>query len=82
MRGGRSLPKFFVHFSQTVFWVNLRMGRRGWSPLPKFFGTLALKKKKVEQVVQIGGEEGGMGLGNLDKKNSYFFFVKPSLIAS
>ena len=41
MRGGRSLPKFFVHFSQTVFWVNLRMGRRGGRPLPNSFGTSA-----------------------------------------
>ena len=34
--------------------------------------------KKVVQVVQIGGRGGG----NLNKiqKNSYFFFVKPSLI--
>ena len=27
--GGRALPKFFVNFSQTVYWVNLGMGRRG-----------------------------------------------------
>ena len=37
MRGGRALTKFFVHFSQTV-----HIGSLG--PLPKFFGTLTLKK--------------------------------------
>ena len=70
MRGGRALPNFFVHFSQTVYIGSIwGWGGRG-RPLPKFFGTLA--SKKVVQVVQIRGRG---GWGNLDKiqKNSYFF---------
>ena len=44
MRGGRDLPKFFVHFSQTVYIGSIwGWGGRG-RPLPKFFGTLAFKK--------------------------------------
>ena len=44
MRGGRALPKFFVHFSQTVYIGSIwGWGGRG-RPLPKFFGTLAFKK--------------------------------------
>ena len=43
MRGGRAMPKF-VHFSQTVCIRSIwGWGGRG-RPLPKFFGTLALKK--------------------------------------
>ena len=42
--GGRALPKFFVHFSQTVYIGSIwGWGGRG-RPLPNFFGTLALKK--------------------------------------
>ena len=44
MRGRGALPKFVVHFSQTVYWVNLGMGMRGGGPLPKFFATLVFKK--------------------------------------
>ena len=44
LRGGRALPKFFVHFSQTVYIGSIwGWGGRG-RPLPKFFGTLAFKK--------------------------------------
>ena len=53
MRGGRALPKFFVHFSQTVYIGSIwGWGGRG-RPLPNFFGTVAFKK--VVQVVQIRG---------------------------
>ena len=70
MRGGRALPKFFVHFSQNVYIGSIWEWGRRERPLPKFFGTLAFKK--VVQVVQIRGRG---GQGNLDKiqKNSYFF---------
>ena len=57
LRGGRALPKFFVHFSQTVYIGSIwGWGGRG-RPLAEFFGTLALKK--VVQVVQIRGRGGG-----------------------
>ena len=62
MRGGRALPKFFVHFSQTVYIGSIWGWGGGERPLPKFFGTLALKK--VVQVVQIRGGRGG-GAGEL-----------------
>ena len=42
--GGRALPKFVVHFSQTVYIRSISgWGGRG-RPLPKFFGTLAFKR--------------------------------------
>ena len=53
--GGRARPKFFVHYSQTVYWVNLGMGREGETPA-EILGILALKK--VVKVVQIGGKGG------------------------
>ena len=57
LKEGGGLPKFFVHFSQTVYIGSIwGWGGRG-RPLPKYFGTLALKK--VVQVVQIRG--GGRG---------------------
>ena len=69
LRGGRALPKFFVHFSQTVYIGSIwGWGGRG-RPLPKFFGTLAFKK--VVQVVQIWG--GGRGKWGKNQKKSYFF---------
>ena len=69
MRRGGALPKFSVHFSQTIYWVNLGMGM-GRS-LPIFFCTLALKKSGT--ICPNWGEGGSRG--NLDKiqKNSYFF---------
>ena len=53
------------------------MGMGRGRPLPKFFGTLAFKKSGTS--CPNWGEGGGRG--NLDKiqKNSYFFFVKPTL---
>ena len=71
MRGRGALPKFVVHFSQTVYWVNLGMGRGGGrDPCPNFLPHW--RSKKVVQVVQI---EGWGGRGNLNKiqKNGYFF---------
>ena len=51
MRGGRALPKYFVHFSQTVYIGSIwGWGERGRS-LPNLFGPLAFQK--VAQVVQI-----------------------------
>ena len=42
--GGRALPKFFVHFPQTVYIGSIwGWGGRG-RLLPNFFGTLAFKK--------------------------------------
>ena len=72
MRGGRALPKFFVHFSQTVYRVNLGMRREGETPAKILLAHW--RSKKLVQVVQIGGR--GWGRGNLDKiqKNSYFFW--------
>ena len=52
MRGG-GLPKFFVHFSQTVYIGSIWGWEGRGRPLPKFFGIL--KFKKVVQVVQIRG---------------------------
>ena len=42
--GGRAVPKFLVHFSQTIYIGSIwGWGGRGRA-LPKFIGTLALKK--------------------------------------
>ena len=61
LKGGRALPKFFVHFSQTVYIGSIWGWRRRGRPLPKFFGRLGLKKVvKVVQVVQIRGRGGGV----------------------
>ena len=52
--GGRALPKFFVHFSQTVYIGSIwGWGGRG-RPLPNFLAHL--HSKKVVQVVQIMGK--------------------------
>ena len=52
MRGGRVLPKFFVHFSQTVYIGSIwGWGGRG-RPLPKFFGTLAFRGGNVPQLLK------------------------------
>ena len=42
--GGRALPKFFVTFSQTVYWVNLGIGRKGETPA-QFFWHIGVQKK-------------------------------------
>ena len=53
MRGG-GLPKFFVHFSHTVYIGSIwGWGGRG-RPLPNFFGTLGLKKKWYK-LSKLGG---------------------------
>ena len=59
LRGGRALPKFFVHFSQTVYIGSIwGWGGRG-RPLPKFFGTLAFKKSGIccQDLVERRGVE-------------------------
>ena len=72
--GGRALPKFFVHFSKTVYIESIW----GWGDPCQFF-LVHWRSKKALQVVQIrgrgGGGGGGGGQGNLDKiqQNSYFF---------
>ena len=47
--GRRALPKFFVHFSKTVYIGSIWAWEGRGRPLLIFFGTLALKK--VVQVV-------------------------------
>ena len=54
MRGERALPKFFVHFSQTVNWVNLGIGMGRGRPLPKFFWLIGVKKKWY-RLPKLGG---------------------------
>ena len=56
MRGGRALPNFFVHFSQTVYFGSIwGWGGRG-RPLPNFFGTVVqvvLKNTLAIQKLQM-----------------------------
>ena len=69
--GGKALPKFFVHFSQTVYIGSIwGWGGRG-RPLPISFGHIG-DQKKWFKLFKLGG---GGDRGNLDKiqKNSYFF---------
>ena len=80
MRGGegRARPKFFVHFSQTVYWVNFGMGWGGGETPAQISWNIGVKKKWYK-LSKLGG--GGGGGDNLDKiqKNSYFFFVKSNI---
>ena len=77
IRGGRALPKFFVHFSQTVHWVNLGMGRRGGDTPAQFFWYIGIKKKwyKLSKL-----EGGGSRYFGQNPKKQLLFFVKRSLI--
>ena len=57
MRGGGSCPNFLSTFHKL--YIESILGWRGRGrPLPKFFGTLAIKK--VVKVVQIRGRGGGV----------------------
>ena len=45
---GRALPKFLVHFSQTVYidWVNFGMGREGETPA-QIFWHICVQNKTI-----------------------------------
>ena len=71
MRGGRALPKFFVHFSQTVYIGSIwGWGGRG-RPLPKFFGTLTFKKSGTS--CPNYGEGGVKVIWTKSKRTATFF---------
>ena len=74
--GAGPCPNFLSTFHKLCILGQFGDGKRGGDPCPNLLAHW--RSKKVVQVVQIGGR----GRGNLDKiqKNSYFFFVKPSLI--
>ena len=60
LRGGRALPKFFVHFSQTVYWVNFGMGSEGETPAQIFWHIGVQKSGTSCPNEGEGGEEGGV----------------------
>ena len=71
--GGRALPKFVVHFSQTVYWD----GEGGGDPCPNFLANW--RSTKVVQVVQIRGRGVEQVIWTKSKRTATFFFMKPSL---
>ena len=78
IRGGSALPKFFVHFSQTVYIGSIwGWGGRG-RPLAKFF-LAYWRSKKVVQVVHIRGRGRGVEVIWTKSKRTATFFGKPSL---
>ena len=56
MRGGRALPKFVVHFSQTVYWINLGMGKMGRGETPaQIFCHIGVQKSGTSCLNWGGG---------------------------
>ena len=65
MRGG-GLPKFIVHFSQTVY-IRTIWGWGGGDPCPNFLAHW--RSKKVEQIAQI---RGGVEKSKSPKEQNFF----------
>ena len=77
---GGGCPNLLSTFHKLYILGPFGDGEGGGDPCPIFFGTLAFKKSGTS--CPNWGE--GRGQGNLDKiqKNSYIFFLKPSLRAN
>ena len=57
MRGGRALPKFFVHFSQTVYILGqFGDGEGGGDPCPNFLAHWRSRKVKVGFSFALGSQ--------------------------